>query len=89
MVDMAMGEDDLLDLDLVLRRGRLQPVEIAARIDDRPAHRPGAPEKGGILLERGHRHDDGLERGSGHRRQMARAQPSCNRARGHSKGAPP
>ena len=61
MVDMAVGEEDLLDLHLVLRRRRLQPVEVAAGIGEGALHRLGAPEEGGVLLERRDGHDDGLE----------------------------
>jgi hypothetical protein len=39
MVDMAVRQDDLLDLHLLRLRRRLQPVEIAAGIDEGALHR--------------------------------------------------
>ena len=65
MVDVAVGEQDLLDRHAGLGRRRLQPVEVAAGIDERAAHRLGAPQQGAILLQRGDRDDRRLERGDG------------------------
>lgn len=70
MVDMAMGDQDLLDRDFVLLRRRAQPVEIAAGIDEGAAHRLRAPEQAAILLERRDRHDRHAHRGIGHGRQI-------------------
>ena len=67
MVDMAVGEDDLLDSSRrAVRRRRLQPRQIAAGIDERPLHRGGAPEQGAVLLKRSDGHDRGPERRSRH-----------------------
>ena len=52
MVDMAVGQEELLDRRPALRRGGLEPRQVAARIDDRAAHRRCAPQQGAILLER-------------------------------------
>ena len=45
MVDMAVGEQDLLDCHPGLLGGGLELAEIAARIDERGAHRRGAPDQ--------------------------------------------
>jgi hypothetical protein len=66
MIDMAVGEQDLLDLDVVLLRRRLQPVEVAAGIGEGAEHRLRAPQEAAILLQRGHRDDGGFQRGFGH-----------------------
>ena len=39
MVDMAVGEEDLLDRHAVLGDRGLEPVDVAAGIDERAAHR--------------------------------------------------
>ena len=62
MVDMAVGEQDLLDRHPVLAaaafsRSRSPPGSVKA-----PLHRLGAPDQAAILLQRRHRDDRGLER---------------------------
>ena len=52
MIDMAVGEQDLLDRHAMLRRRRFEPGQVAAGIDEGAAHRLGAPQQGAILLER-------------------------------------
>ena len=72
MIDMAVGDEQLLDGHAMLRRRRLQPRQIAARIDERAAHRRRTPDERAILLERGHGHDHGAQRWEriGHRSLM-------------------
>ena len=62
MVDMAVGQQDLLDRDAGLRRRRLEPRQIAAGIDEGAAHRRRAPQQGAILLQRRHRDDRRAQR---------------------------
>ena len=62
MIDMAVGDEQFLDSHAMLLRHRQQPVDIAARIGKGAAHSLGAPEQGAILLQRGDRDDDRLER---------------------------
>jgi hypothetical protein len=62
MVDVAVGQQDFLDRDARLRGRRLEPRQVAARVDERAAHRRGAPQQGAILLQRRHRDYRGLER---------------------------
>src|SRR6476660_4231133 len=57
MVDMAMGQHDFLDRDSGLLSGRLEPSEIAARIDERAAHSLRAPQQSAVLLQRRDRDD--------------------------------
>jgi len=53
MVDVAVGEQDLLDLDAE-PRGRIhQHVDVAAGIDEGALHGFAAPEQGAVLLEGG------------------------------------
>ena len=59
MVDVTVGQQDLLDGDALLRGRRLQLRQVAARIGERPPHRLGAPQQSAILLERSHRQDGG------------------------------
>ena len=66
VVDMAMGQQDFLDRRPGLRRGGLQFVEVAARIDKGSGHRLGAPQQGAILLKRRDRNDRRSERGLRH-----------------------
>src|SRR5436305_4062548 len=62
MVDMAVGQKDLLDRDSGLLGGRLQARQVAARIDERGAHCRGAPQQGAILLQRSDRDDRRAQR---------------------------
>jgi hypothetical protein len=57
MIDMAVGQQDLLDRHPGLSSCSFQPGQIAARIDERCAHRRSAPEQGAILLQRRNRDD--------------------------------
>src|SRR5438270_6887043 len=68
MVDMAVGEQDLLDRDARLARARLQPWQVAAWIYERAAHRFRAPQQRAILLQRRDRNDRRPQRrlGRGH-----------------------
>ena len=71
MIDMTMGEEDLLDRHALLRGCGLEPVEIAARIDKGAPHGLRAPKQGAVLLERRDRDDGCLDRGIAHSWQMA------------------
>src|SRR6187401_3297461 len=55
MVDMAVGEQDLLDGDAGLADCLTQLRQVAAGIDEGAAHGHGAPDQAAILLQRGHR----------------------------------
>ena len=66
MIDMAVGEQDLLDRDPGLRSGFLQLRQVAAGIDERAAHGLRAPDQAAILLEGGHRDDRGTKRRLAH-----------------------
>src|SRR5690606_7198816 len=59
MIEMAMGEKNLLQRDACFLDRLHDPVEIAARIGDGAAHGFVIPEKGAVLLER----RDGENRG--------------------------
>ena len=61
MIDMAVGDEQLLDGDAIVGGDLLQPIEIAARIGEGAAHGFRAPQQGTILLERRDRHDNGLQ----------------------------
>ena len=68
MVDMAVGDENLLDGDAVLCRRCFEFGQVAAGIDERAAHGLRAPEQRAILLERRHRNDRGAKGGGiGHR----------------------
>src|SRR5688572_2884241 len=73
MVDMAMGEQDLLDRDAMLGGG-VEPVEVPTGIDKCAEHRLRAPQQGAVLLQRGDR-DDG-----GSKRRVRHAEPTRERA---------
>jgi hypothetical protein len=89
MVDMAVGDQDLFDRDTRLRRGSLQPGQITARIDERPAHRRSAPQERAILLEGRNRDDGGAHRGRDcHTRDMAFVSGRDKRRRPCSTGSP-
>src|SRR4029453_12241824 len=66
MVDVAVGQQDLLDLHAMLRGGCLETRQIAPRIDESAEHRLGAPQQRAILLQGSHRDDCGAERLVGH-----------------------
>jgi hypothetical protein len=57
MIDMTVRNEELLNCNPVLARCRFQPVEVAARIDERTAHRLRAPQQRTVLLERRNRND--------------------------------
>src|SRR3546814_4143007 len=78
MIDMAVGEQDLLDRDAMMRGRRLQFRQIAAGIDEGALHRLGAPQQGAILLERGDGDDRGAERGLRHRPEIDRKSTRLN-----------
>jgi hypothetical protein len=69
MVEMAMGEQDLRELDAVLVLRLLQALEeagnVAAGIDEGGLLGGRAPDQRGVLLERRDRNDHGVE-GRGH-----------------------
>ena len=77
MVDVAVGEQDFLDGDAVLGDGRAQLRQIAARIDEGTEHRPGAPDKAAVLLQRRHRYNRRAKRGLGHRRRVTGKASAC------------
>src|SRR5205085_8150954 len=62
MVDMAVGEQDLLDRYAGLGGGRFEPRQVAAGIGESAAHRLGAPDQAAILLQRRDRQDRGAQR---------------------------
>jgi hypothetical protein len=62
MIDMAVGQQDLLDCDAGLLGGGLKARQVAAGIDERAAHRRGAPQQGAVLLQRRDRNDRGAQR---------------------------
>ena len=61
MINMAVGQDDLLHRHAMLRRRRLQPRKITARINKGTAHCRGAPDQGAVLLKRSDRHNRGTQ----------------------------
>ena len=71
MVDMAVGQQDLLDRHPGLSSGGLEPRQVAARIDEGAAHRRRAPQQGAILLQRRHRDDRRAKRRRGLVRQSS------------------
>ena len=85
MVQMAVGQEHLLERNIMLRNGFLEKLQIAAGIDHRRLHGSGAPQERAVLPERRHRHDKGLERQIGHvfRHKAGRGAPQRNsRAKG-------
>ena len=64
VVDMAVGQQDLGDLDALLVDRLLEHVEVAARIDGGALHGFVAPHDGAVLLERGDGGDHDLEHAS-------------------------
>jgi hypothetical protein len=73
MVDMAVRDQDLLDLDAGLLGRGFELRQVAARIDERALVGRGAPEERAVLLERRHGNDRRFERGIGHARDVALA----------------
>ena len=61
MVEMAVGDEQFLNLHTKIARGRLKIVQIPAGVDKSPFHRLGAPQKGAILLQRGDGDDAALQ----------------------------
>src|SRR5262249_57774626 len=61
VVDMAVREQDLGDLDALLGDRRLQPIEVAARIDGGALHGFVTPSDRAVLLERGDGGDHDLD----------------------------
>src|SRR5271169_5781677 len=61
MVDMAMGEPDLLHRHLGFGDRLAQAREIAAGIDDHRAHGLRAPQQRAVLLEVGDRNNGGAD----------------------------
>ena len=59
---MAVGDPDLLQRQALVGQDAQQPLDLAARIDDRGLHGLGAPDDGAVLLQRRHRRDDGADR---------------------------
>ncbi len=60
MVDMAMGQHDLLDLHILFGDGGLNTLDFAAGIDHGGLFGVLAPEHGAVLLEGGDGDDDGF-----------------------------
>jgi hypothetical protein len=75
MVHVAVGDEDLLDLDPRLTNRLAQFGEVAARIDERAPIGLGAPEQRAILLKGGDGHDRGAQRriGSVHAPDVVKA----------------
>ena len=63
MVDMAMRQQDLLDLDALRVDRGLDPIQITSGIDHSADLGGVVPNQGTILLERGDRDDRGAGRG--------------------------
>ncbi len=66
MIDMAVGEEKLLDRHALGRSRRLQSVQVASRVGEGALHGLSTPDQAAILLQRGDRDDHGLERGRRH-----------------------
>ena len=64
MVDMAVGQQDLGDLDALLVDRLLQHVEVPAGIDGGTLHGLGTPDDGAVLLERRDGRDHDLQHGT-------------------------
>ena len=62
VIDMAVGQQDFLDLHALLTDRRLDPVEVAAGIDDSADLGGFVPDQGAILLEGRDRDDPGAGR---------------------------
>ncbi len=62
MIDMAVRQQDLLDLHAGLRDRGPDLRQVAAGIDHRRLHRRGAPQDRAVLLDRGDDDDGGAER---------------------------
>jgi len=75
MINVAVGEQDLLDRHPRLRFRRAQPREIAAGIGEGAAHRLCAPDQAAILLQRRHRDDGDPERRFAHGRAYRLSTP--------------
>ncbi len=60
VVDMAVGQQHLLDAGAELREPGVDPVEVAARIDHRGAAAGLAEQDRAVLRERGYRNDHQL-----------------------------
>ena len=63
MIDMAMGQQDLLDLDILLFDRGINPLDLAARIDHGRLVGFGAPQDRAVLLEGGDGNNDGFHVG--------------------------
>src|SRR5690606_23395326 len=59
MVDVRMREQDLLELHILVAYRGEDPVEVAARVDDRAGLRALAPDEGAVLRKRRDRYDGG------------------------------
>ena len=62
MVDVAVGEEDLLQPHTELAQGVIDLIEITARIEGRGRAAARAHQQRAVLLEGGHRHDGQLQR---------------------------
>ena len=77
VIDMAMGQQDLGDLDSLFGNRLFQHVEIAAGVHGRALHGLIAPGEGAILLKRGDRGDHDLEHASDLRPPASRRKGVC------------
>src|SRR3546814_2089522 len=68
IVNMAVGNENFLDLHAMLGCCSLQPTEIAARIDECALARGRAPQQCAVLLQWRYGDDSGFERRCGHER---------------------
>ena len=86
MVEMPVGDEDLLQRDACLGDALLELVEIPARIDQRAFHGLSAPDQRAVLLQRCHRNDRGAHGGErfggvGHDKGLKPAPPSTQPGR--------
>src|SRR5207253_8967916 len=79
VVDMAVGEQDLLGRDPRFRDRGLDALEVSARVDDGGTLRGFAPDDGTVLLKEGDGDDDGAD-GHGTRKVRGRSRPSTRSA---------
>ncbi len=66
MIEMAVGDQDLLDGHAMLRCGSLQLRQVTTGIAEGAEHSFGAPNEGAILLERRDGNNGGAKGWVGH-----------------------
>jgi para-aminobenzoate synthetase / 4-amino-4-deoxychorismate lyase len=80
MVEMAVREQDFFDCHALLLRRSFEHIEVAARVGKSALHGRCTPNQAAILLKRGNRQDDGVERWHRHSYPVARHTRLCKRA---------